>query len=65
VTDYNTKCIEHFAFVINGEILWVHWGILCPNTNVMMLMIQVTFATMVQLVKVEGKRKPFNPSYFY
>jgi hypothetical protein len=65
VIDYNTKCTKHFAFVINGEKIWVHGGILCPNTNVMMPMTQTTFATVVQLVKVECKCKSFNPSYFY
>jgi hypothetical protein len=63
--DYNTECIEHFTFVINGENIWVHWGKLYPNTNVMMSMTQVTFAIVVQLVKVECKRKSFNPSYLY
>ncbi len=24
VTNYNTKCIEHLAFVINGEKKWAH-----------------------------------------
>ncbi len=47
VTDYNIKCIEHLAFVINGEKIWVHWGVLCLNTNVMLPMTQVAFAIMV------------------
>ncbi len=65
VIDYNTKSIKNLAFVINGEKIWVHWGILCPNTNVMMPMTQATFAIVIQLVKVECKRKSFNPFYFY
>ncbi len=47
VTDYNIECIEHLAFVINGEKIWVHWGVLCPNINVMLPMTQVAFAIMV------------------
>jgi hypothetical protein len=63
-TIYNIKCIKDLGFVINGENIWVHWGVLCLDTNVMLLMTWATFATMVQLLKVECKRKSFNPSYF-
>jgi hypothetical protein len=64
VTDYNTKCTKHLGFVINGEKICAHWGVLCPDTNVMLSVTQVTFATMVQLLKVECKHKSFNISYF-
>jgi hypothetical protein len=47
VTDYNIECIEHLAFVINGENIWAHWGVLCPNTNLLMSMTQVAFAIVV------------------
>ncbi len=64
VTDYNIKCTKHLGFVINDENIWAHWGVLCFNTNVMLPVTQTTFATVVQLLKVECKRKSFNPSYF-
>jgi hypothetical protein len=64
VIDYNTKCIEHLASVINGKKIWVHWGVLCPNTNVRLPMTQIVFAIVVQLVKIECKCRSFNPFYF-
>jgi hypothetical protein len=64
VTNYNIKCTKHLGFVINGKKIWAHWGVLCPDTNVMMSVTQAAFATMVQLLKVECKRKSFNLSYF-
>jgi hypothetical protein len=63
VTNYNIKCTKHLGFVINGKTIWAHWCVLCLDTNVMLPMTQATFATMVQLLKVECKRKSFNPSY--
>jgi hypothetical protein len=65
VINYNIECIEHLAFVISGEKIWAHWGVLCHDTNVMLLVTQIAFAIVVQLVKVECKHKSFNLSYFF
>jgi hypothetical protein len=65
VIDYNTKFIKRLAFVINGEKIWAHWGVLCLDTNVMLPVTQVAFATVVQLVKAKCKHKSINPSCFY
>ncbi len=64
MTDYNIEGIKHLGFIINGENIWTHWGALCFDTNVMLLVTQIAFATMVQLVKAKCKRKFFNPFYF-
>jgi hypothetical protein len=37
VIDYNTKCIKHFAFVLNGEETWVHWGEVYLGSRLMLL----------------------------
>jgi len=64
VIDYNIKCFEHLAFVINGEKIWAHWVVLCHDTNVMLLVTQTAFAIMVQFMKTEYKHKSFNPFLF-
>jgi hypothetical protein len=61
VTKYNTNCNERLFFVINGEKIWAHEGVVCPNIGVKLLATQVAFVTVVQFVKLECKGKLLTP----
>jgi hypothetical protein len=41
--------IENLAFVINGEKIWVHCGVVCLDIKAKLLVTHGTFAIMVQL----------------
>jgi hypothetical protein len=40
---------KNLAFVINGEKIWVHCGVVCLDIRAKLLVTQGTFAIMVQL----------------
>jgi hypothetical protein len=53
--DYNTNSIQDLAFVLNGEEIWVHWGVIYVKTSGMLLVIETSLALVMEVMKVECK----------
>jgi len=64
VANYNFDVVEHFAFVLNGEKIWVHLGAICFKTIMIFLVMQTTFAHVLQLIIVDCKHKIPNQNPF-
>jgi hypothetical protein len=66
VTNHNSDVVKHFIFVLNGENIWAHLGVIYSEIGMMLPVTQKTIAHVLQLVKVDYKRKipnQFVPDY--
>jgi hypothetical protein len=57
VTNYNSDVVEHFIFVLNSEKIWAHLGVVYLEIGMILQVTQKTIVHVLQLVKVDYKRK--------